>query len=219
MRFFAEPSAKLATPEKKRSLSTFASYSVSAGSYEVIGSNNVVIGQVLSNGLRVKTYPTTNMRRFDVCFAKLASIPENPKFQVRDVVVEYVYLFMQAFCNHFSMSSNALKPSYRRDGSFKMLLVRVNASECATLFDIRSEDILFLANRVENPLMDTKRLNDGETTLMYFMAAQYLFLVIVAIMLLIILKVTASFNIIHIFVLLLVPFFLSEFSLTHSLVI
>ncbi len=93
IRFFNQPSAKLATPEKKQSLSTFASYTVSAGPYEVINSNDVIMGQILSNGLEIKTDPPTTLARADVCFEMLATIPQDPKFPFRDIVRVYAVLF------------------------------------------------------------------------------------------------------------------------------
>ncbi len=91
IRFFTQPSAKLATPEKKQSLSTFASFSVSAGPYEVINNNDVIMGQILSNGLEIRTDPPTTFRRVDVCFEKLETIPEDPRFPFRDVVRVYAH--------------------------------------------------------------------------------------------------------------------------------
>ncbi len=213
VRFFAASASKMSSPEKKQSLSTFASYSVALGSYEVINSNDVIMGQVLSNGLQIKTDPPTMLRRLDLCFEKLEFIPEDPKFSFMDVVREYVICFFPRymFYSHFCKPTHMVLFVCRRNGEFKMLQVTVNSSLCATVSNMNSGDVLYLARRIDQPDKKEDKLSSGETGLMYAMAAQYLLLVLMAIIFLLILVATMTFNIIHYFVLLMMPFFISTY--------
>ncbi len=90
-----------------------------------------------------------------------------------------------------------------------MLQVELNSTGCATVLDIRYGDILYLANRIDNPDQNQDKLSDGDTALMYVMAGQYLFLTLMALVFALIIAATKTKGLIYFFVVFLMPFLIS----------